>query len=79
MLNEAWPYVTSVSCGSFNKPQMFVEAETLKKASVLFKTILQAQLTDVLTGNGLQLEKRGSLFSTFQLFCLVRTIESPKR
>ena len=59
MLNEAWPYVTSVSCGSFNKPQTFVEAETLKKASVLFKTILQAQLTDVLTGNGLQLEKRG--------------------
>ena len=59
MLNEAWPYVTSVSCGSFNKPQMFVEAETLKKASVLFKTILLAQLTDVLTGNGLQLEKRG--------------------
>ena len=54
-----WPYVTSVPCGSFNKPQMFVGVETQKKATVLFKTILLAQLTNVLTGNKLKLEKRG--------------------
>ena len=65
MLNEAWPYVTSVSCGSFNKPQMFVQVETQKKATVLFKTTLQVQLTDVLTGNRLQLEKRGVTVSQF--------------
>ena len=38
---------------------MFVEVKTQKKATVLFKTILLAQLTNVLTGNKLKLEKRG--------------------
>ena len=70
MLNEAWPYVTSVSCGSFNKPQMFVEVETQKKATVLLKTILLAQLTDVLTGNKLQHEQRGvTVFQFSAVLC----------
>ena len=69
MLNEAGLYVTSVSCGSFNKPQMFAQMETQNKAPVLFKTTLQVQLTDVLIGNRLQLEKKGGhCFPIFSCF-----------